>query len=226
MKTDSRVQEDVMDELKWDASLTHEAIGVAVEKGIVTLTGSVPSFAEKEQAEKATFRVAGVQSVVDHLQVKALPSYERSDTDIAWAATNALDWDALVPEGVKVVVENGVVTLEGQVSWKFQKDAAFDAVKSLMGVKHVSNRVQLASMRPNQGLKAKIQKAIQRSRLLPSEIKVEVAGGVVTLDGKVNTYGERDAVEAAAWSAPGVSEVKDHIQVALSYDNASIYGEL
>ncbi len=215
MKSDGQLQQDVMEELKWDASVAHHAIGVSVNDGVVELDGTVPSHADKGRAEKAAFRVTGVRAVVDHLKVKLLPAYERGDDDIARAAINVLLWNTLVPEGIKVLVNDGVITLQGSASWKYQKDAAYNSVKALMGVRSVINLIKLVQPEAHEGLKLKIRNAIQRARLNPGEIKVDLEGSTVTLKGKVTSYAERDAAEAAAWSAPGITQVKDDISVVL-----------
>ena len=214
MKTDSQLQIDVINQLKWEASVTHEGIGVSVKKGVVTLTGTVPTHAEKSKAEEAVLKVSGARAVVTHLNVKSQKDYERDDVDIARAASAALEWNSLVPPTIKAVVNAATVTLTGEVIWKYQKDAAEAAVKDLMGVHQVSNHIKFKYSEPYHNLKERIRMAIKRARTQDvDDIIVNVSGSTVTLKGTVKTPGEREAVEAAAWSAPGIVNVKDDIHV-------------
>ena len=140
MKTDSQIQTDVIEELRWSPNVTHTNIGVSVKDGLVTLSGSVPTYAEKAEAETAALRVSGVKAIVEKVEVHLPSDLERTDEDIARAALNALKWHVQVPDSsVKVDVENGHVSLTGEVEWAFQKEAALGAVKSLAGVTWVVN---------------------------------------------------------------------------------------
>jgi osmotically-inducible protein OsmY len=205
-----------MEELKWDASLNHEAIGVSVKDGIVTLSGTIPTYVQKSGAEKATLRVAGVTAVVEHLVVKPTTGYSRGDADIAHAVVHVFKWNTLVPDTVHAVVNDGIVTLKGEVQWNFQREAAEKAARPLLGVRGIKNLITLKSVETYNNIKERIRHAIQRARN-PSigDIRVDVEGSTVTLKGKVRTFAEREAAENAAWSAPGVLKVKDNILVNL-----------
>jgi osmotically-inducible protein OsmY len=218
MKSDKELQINVLDELTWEPSVNVEDIGVIVKDGVVTLTGSVDSYAEKSAAEQAAKRVAGVKALAVEIEVKLPGMSERTDADIARAAENALEWDTLVPEDrVKVTVEQGRITLTGDVDWRYQKEAAENAVRYLTGVKGVSNLIDIITVQkvsPAE-VKANIEKALKRNaRLEAQRITVTAAGSKVTLRGNVRSLADRDEAERAAWNAPGVFEVEDEIDIA------------
>lgn len=214
-KTDTELQEDVLDELKWEASVNAADIGVAVKNGVVTLSGHVPSYAERWGAERAAKRVAGVKAVANELDVKLPGSSERTDQDIAVAAVNALKWHPFVPtDKIKPVVNQGWIKLEGEVNWQFQSSAAEKAVRYLPGVKGVTNLITVKPRVSPIELMAKIQDAFKRSAKLDAErITVEADGGKVTLRGAVRSWTERQEAERVAWMAPGVSSVDNRITV-------------
>ncbi len=214
-KTDTEIQRDVLDELKWEPSVNANEIGVAVKDGIVTLTGYVDSYFEKRAAERAAARVAGVKAVVQEIEVRLPGSSQRTDADIAQAALNALRWDIAVPhDRVKVKVENGWVTLEGDVDWQYQKMAAARAVQNLIGVKGVSNLITVKPRVTPTDVKAKIEDSFKRqAEIDASNIKVDVQGSKVTLSGTVRSWAERDAAWRAAWAASGITEVVDKLTV-------------
>jgi osmotically-inducible protein OsmY len=213
MKTDSELQQDVMNELQWEPAVKAAEIGVAVRDGVVTLSGYVDNLYKKWAAERAAARVFGVKAVAEELKVRLPDSLERSDEDIARAASDALEWNVAVPyEGVKAQVEDGVVTLTGKVDWWYQKDAAEDAVRKLVGVVMVSNYITIKPAVKPEDVKDKIVSAFQRNALLDARrVTVEARGGKVILRGSVRNWAEREQVEQAAWAAPGVSEVESHI---------------
>jgi osmotically-inducible protein OsmY len=217
MKTDSQIQNDVMDELKWDPSVTHEHIGVAVNEGIVSLSGNVPTYFEKSAAERATQRVAGVKAIAEEIEVKFVGSYHREDEDIASAILMVLRWNVQVPEDlVKVQVSKGWVTLSGDVEWDYQRTATGNAVKPVAGVLGVTNFIAVKPKIQIAGVKAKIEQALKRAaEQEASQIKVEVLGQEVTLSGKVRSYAELMDARGAAWSAPGVTKVRDNLIVAV-----------
>lgn len=216
MKTDALIQKDVIDELKWDPSVSSEHIGVAVTDGIVTLTGHVPSYFEKSAAERAAQRVAGVKAIAEEIEVRYPGSYSRDDGDIARAILDVFKWNVQVPDDrVKVKVSYGWVTLSGDVEWEYQKDAAANAVKPLTGVVGVTNTIEIKPKVKVDDLKSKIESALKRAAEREADrIKVSVDGRIVTLTGQVRSYAELLDARGAAWSAPGVTEVRDHLVVA------------
>jgi len=218
MKRDTELQQNVMAELKWEPSIKAAQIGVAVTDGVVTLTGTVDTFAQKYAAERAAERVSGVRAIAEDLHVMTPGEYNKTDPEIARAAANALLWDVEVPQnGIKVVVRNGWVTLEGAVSWYYEKASAERAVRYLTGVKGVINLIDVRPAGPQASdVKAKIEAALKRNAELDARrIQVEADGGIVTLRGEVRSFIEREDAERAAWAAPGVRIVKDELKLAL-----------
>ena len=215
MKTDTELQQDVMDELKWEPSIKAAEIGVAVKDGVVTLSSYVDTYGEKWAVKRAVARVFGVKAVAEELKVRLPGSLKRSDEDIARAVANVLEWNVLVPhDRVKVQVQDGLVTLSGEVDWWYQKSAAEDAVRNLMGVVLINNKITIKPAVKPLDVKDKIEKAFQRNALLDARrITVETHGGKVILRGSVRSWVEREQVQRAAWAAPGVSEVDNYIIV-------------
>jgi osmotically-inducible protein OsmY len=217
MKTDMQLHKDVLEELRWDPRVKEAEIAVSAKDGVVTLTGSVETYAHKYAAERAVERVAGVRAVADDLTVRPAGSFLRSDTDIAHAAINALTWDIEIPdEKVTVKVESGWVTLKGDVDWNYQKSAAERAVRYLTGVKGVSNLIAVKPAASPVEVKAKIEAALKRNAELDAKlIDVQTVGGKVILKGNVRSFTERQDAERAAWAAPGVKEVDDRLVVTV-----------
>ncbi|HEX6095887.1 MAG TPA: BON domain-containing protein [Thermoanaerobaculia bacterium] len=213
---DIELRKDVIEELEWDPSIDARTIGVAIEKGVIALTGHVGSYADKANAEKIVKRVHGVQGVANDLEVKLATSFERDDVDIARSAVNALEWNVSVPKDrVKVTVAKGWVTLDGSVDWYFQKRAAEDAVFLLAGVRGVANNINVTTKQVEvQDVKGKIEAALKRSAEVDSKkIAVQASDGKVTLTGTVRSWVEREDAVNAAWSAPGVRNVVDQIRI-------------
>ena len=216
-KTDQEIQRNVLDELKWDARVQPNEIGVAVKDGVVTLTGWVDSYTKKWAAEEAAHRVKGVRAVANDVEVRIPTMAERTDADIALAVTRAIEWDAMVPtEKVKVTVSKGWVTLEGAVEWQFEKEAAERAARRITGVRGVTNLVRVQPSTPSPSdIKQRIEAALLRDAETDAQrIQVEVSGSTVTLRGTVRSYAEKQEAARVAWSAPGVKAVENQIQVA------------
>lgn len=215
MKTDTQLRHDVEAQLDWDPRFDSQGIGVAVKNGVVALSGHVNSYADRWAAQDATQSVAGVKAIANELAVNLSSDATRSDPEIAEAALHALNANVSVPgTGIKVVVHDGWVTLSGEVSFWFQRDAADRAITHLRGVKGLANDITIKPQASVTNIKAKIEDAFRRHASLDAQkIRVETAGGTVTLEGEVNSWQERQHAEAAAWAAPGVSMVMDHLSV-------------
>ena len=212
MKTDAQIQTDVMQELKWVPSVTHEHIGVAVSDGVVTLSGTVPSYIEKSSAEKAAQRVGGVKAVVEKIDVKVPGSYHKDDQDIAKAIIDQFRWHAQVPDDlVKASVENGWVELSGEVEWEYQRRAAAKVVRGLTGVRGIANKITLTpKLAQPSVIKDRIEEALKRAAEREADrLNIEVRGSCVILSGKVRSFAELRDVRGAAFSAPGVTSVDD-----------------
>jgi osmotically-inducible protein OsmY len=211
---DAKLQHDVLAELEWDPSVDASKIGVAAEDGVVTLTGSVPTYAQKAIAERAAKRVHAVKAIANDITVR-LAGGEPSDTDVATAAVNVLAWSTRVPQDrVKVAVRNGWVTLEGTVDWWHEKDAAERAVRDLAGVVGLTNDIEVKTHVKAGDVRGSIEAAFKRSAEIDArQIGVEAYDGKVILYGSVRSWAERRQAEKAAWSAPGVTAVENHLEV-------------
>lgn len=216
MRTDTDLKRDISDELKWEPSVGEREIGMAVKNGVVTLTGYVQSYAEKYAAERAVERIHGVKALANELQVKLPTSLIRSDTEIAHAAVSAMQWDIQVPDDhIKAVVQNGWITLEGDVEWQYQRSAAERSVRNLTGVKGVSNLISVKPKKPRANeVSQKIKNALKRQAEVDADrILVESHDGRIVLKGTVRSFAEKEEAELAAWSAPGVTNVEDQIAI-------------
>ena len=215
MKSDMQLQRDVLDELKWDPAVNAAQIRVEVKDGLVTLAGRVEYFAEKWAAEWAAKRVSGVKALAVEIKVEPIGFRELIDADIARAAENALQWHAYVPQDrIKVTVEDGLITLEGEVEKQFEKETARQVVLHLAGVKGVSNQIVLKPKVEPTEVQDKIEAAFKRSAILDlTRIAVKADGGKVALTGTVRSWTEYVDAERAAWAAPGVREIKNLLKI-------------
>lgn len=215
--TDEQIQQDVLDELKWDPRVLPNEIGVAVKDGVVTLTGWVDSYTKRWAAEDGAHRVHGVKAVANEIEVRLPSSAERTDADIAAAAINALKWDAFVPvEKIDVTVSKGWITLKGEVQWQYEKEDAERVVRRLSGVKGVTNLITVRPRATAPELKKKIEDALVRNAEVDAQrITVEVQGTKAILKGTVRSWAEKQQAEFAAWAAPGITSVDNRITISV-----------
>ena len=215
MKSDAMIRSDVLAELDFDPAVRSSGIGVAVKEGAVTLTGSLTSYAEKRAVERAVQRVHGVRAIAVEMTVSMPNDHERKDADLASAAERTLLWHVLVPDGkIRLLVENGWITLEGEVEWAFQSHAAETAVQSLVGVVGVTNRIVVRPLFSPADIQRNIEQALLRQAYREARhIDIAVDNAVVTLSGKVHSWAERRAAQGAAMAAPGVGRVINHLLV-------------
>lgn len=214
--SDIDLRQSVLDELEFEPSLNAANIAVAVEEGIVTLTGHVPTFAEKVAAERATARVRGVRGIAQEIEVRPPGKHPTADDEIARRIADVLRWNTAVPkDAVKVSVSRGWVTLTGQVEWNYQRDAAEKAVRGMAGVTGLFNNIAVSPSATVSDVRGRIEKALARdAELEAAGIRVQVAQDKVTLEGRVHSLYEKRAAERAAWAAPGVRAVEDRLIVS------------
>jgi osmotically-inducible protein OsmY len=215
VKTDRQVQQDVLRELKWDPRVDETDVVVEVDNGIVTLTGSVGSYAKRMAAQEAAHRVAGVLDVANDIQVHVPGSYARTDTEIAWAVRHALESDVVVPDTlIRSTVSNGWVTLEGEVGAWHERDDAERAIRNLPAVRGVVNRIDVnLPYVKTETIHDEIEQALERrAERHANHIQITVRDGTVELRGPIQSWAEREAVLGAARYTPGVKDVEDHLQ--------------
>lgn len=215
MLNDETIRHEVIEELEWEPRLCAGQIGVGVHDGVVTLSGHVTSYAEKTAAENAARRVRGVRAIAQEIEVHPPSEKKTEDDEIAQRALKLLTWDVAVPDtGIAIKVEHGIVTLTGSVEWQYQKDEAEADLRRLGGVKGVLNAIEVKPRVNPRDVRAQIEKAFSRNaQLEAARITVQADGGKVVLSGDVNNCTEREIAERAAWSAPGVTQVEDRIEI-------------
>ena len=220
MKTNEVLQKDVQDAIKWEPLLNAAEIGVTAKDGIITLTGTVNSFMKKMEAEDAAKKVVGVKAVVEKIAIKLAHWGKTTDAEIAAEVLRALKWNWKVPNNkVKVKVEDGWITLEGDLHWNYQREAAKNAIQNLMGVTGVTNNIKIQSENDDSIEKMNIESALRRNwSVNDDDIHVEVSGTTVTLTGTVKSWYQRDEAEKIAWNAAGVWSVDNEFIVEYDYD--------
>ncbi|TDK67082.1 BON domain-containing protein [Sapientia aquatica] len=217
MKTDAELQQDILDELRWEQSINATRLGVEVKDGVVTLTGHVDKFTDKWNAEEVVQRVSGIKALAIEIEVSLPGTSQRTDGDIASAAQNILDWNTYLPKDrVHVMVEDGWITLTGTVDWEYQKLALKNSLSPLLGVTGVSDQISISPTVSSVTVKDDIESALRRrARFNEHSISVHVDHADVTLSGSVDSWSERELANHAAWGTPGVHSVINNIKVAL-----------
>jgi osmotically-inducible protein OsmY len=217
-KTDVQLKQDIDQELAWDPKVNAAQIGVSVDQGAVSLLGAVDTYAQKWAAEDAAKRVSGVRTVAQDLAVKLRSDHVRGDAEIAAAIESALRWDVMVPKAVTAVVREGSVTLEGQVTWNFQREAADRAIRHLTGVVSVRNLVTLKKTEVSAAqVRQKLEAALERQANADSKsIHVAISGAKVTLTGHASSWQSIEDAANAAWAANGVTQVVDQVKMRMT----------
>jgi len=219
MKTNEELQNDVQNAIKWEPLLKAAEIGVTAKDGVVSLTGTVDSYTKKLEAESAAKNVAGVKAVVEKIEIKFTNSWNKSNADIANEVITALKSNWSVPKDkVKVKVEDGWITLDGELPWNYQREAAKNAVNYLSGVKGVINNIKVISETHDEIEKEKVESALKLNWSLNSlDIKVKVSGNIITLTGIVNSWYQKEEAERIAWNTPGVWTINNELIVEFKY---------
>lgn len=214
LNTDLRKR--VLDELDWEPSIDSADIGVAVKDGVVTLTGHVPSYAQKRTAERSVLRLSGVKGIANDIDVRLPSEHTRSDSDLAQAAIDVLEHNIQVPsDTVKLKVEDGRITLEGVVNWNYQRKRAERALQHLMGVKSVTNQLRVKERATPGDLRERIKRALERRLAEETDrISISIEGDTVRLSGTVPSWTDRYDIEDAVWAAPGVTKVENKLKVS------------
>ena len=215
MKSDIDIQQDVVGQLRWSPFLRASDIGVTVKNGIVTLAGTVGSYSQKLEAEKAAKKVTGVRAIAEDIQIGVSPTNPKPDSEIAESVLNTLKWHTVIPQqNIQVKVEDGTVTLEGEVEWGYQRNSVSNAVASLSGVTAVNNSLVVKPKATVADVKAQITRALQRTATVDAEkITVDVNGTKVILHGLVRSFAEKEDAEEAAWNAPGITSIESYLSV-------------
>jgi len=210
------LERSVADELYWDPKVDNGAIAVSAEDGVVTLRGTVGSFRQKREATQDAERIFGVTSVNNDLEVRILNQDRRNDADLRGDVLQALMLDGLVPSTIDAKVDDGMVTLTGTANWQFERDEAEFVASNVLGVVSVDDEIDLVPAAPSAGdVRHSIKKAMERNAKLDADsLSVDSSNGTITLDGTVSSWADHDEAVAAAWAAPGVTDVEDHILVA------------
>jgi osmotically-inducible protein OsmY len=214
--TNPDLQRNVTDELYWDPKIDSEEIAVSTKDGVVTLRGTVGSFRQRREAQRAAERVWGVKEVDSELEVRMLTEHRRDDAELRGEVLQALMLDSLVPISVDATVKNGLVTLNGAVDWQYQRDEAEFVAGNIVGISDVYNEIQLVRPTPEaDDVQHAIKNAFTRDAKLDADsLVVSTRDGTVSLSGTVHSWSERDAAVAAAWAAPGVTSVDDRLTVS------------
>lgn len=209
MKTDAMLKSDIERELAWDPSINAAHVGVMVDDGVVTVTGHLDTYAQKDAVERAVARVQDVRAIAVELDVRLAPDHARSDSEIAHAAETALRWLVHVPaDRIRIKVEKGWIWLDGELDWDYQRQAAIDAVRNMTGVVGLTSYMTLKPVAVPADVKQRIHDALARhAEREARHVEVSVVGSVARLRGRVDTLAVRDAVQGAAWSAPGIATV-------------------
>jgi osmotically-inducible protein OsmY len=210
------LERSVTDELYWDPKVDNAAIAVSADEGVVTLRGTVGSFRQKREATQDAERVFGVESVKNDLQVRIMNQDRRDDAELRGDVLQALMLDSTVPSTIDAKVDDGMVTLTGTANWQFERDEAEFVAANVLGVVSVDDEIDLVPPSPTAGdVQHSIKKAMERNAKLDADsVSVDSSNGTITLDGTVSSWADHDEAVSAAWAAPGVTNVKDHIHVA------------
>jgi len=219
MKTNEELQKDVQDAIKWEPLLHAAEIGVTAKNGVITLTGVVDSYAKKIEAEKAAKSVSGVKAIAETIEINFGSWYKKNDTELANDVLDTFKWSWKVPGNqIKVKVENGWVTLEGEVNWNFQSEAAKISIENLSGVKGVENNIIIKPDHVDPIEQKDIENAIERNWSMGDhQINVQVSGNSVTLTGKINSLFQKEEAERIVWKTPGVNAIDN--QLVMGYDD-------
>ncbi|MDP9857563.1 osmotically-inducible protein OsmY [Agrobacterium tumefaciens] len=212
---DNTLRQNIIDELEFEPSIDAANIGVAVDAGVATLTGHVPTYMQKASVESIVLRVKGVKGLAEEIEVRPFSANLTADDEIAKRAVSTIKWNTVVPDdAVNVQVEKGWITLRGAVEWRYQREAAADAIRPLSGVRGVTNWIEVKPKVSVADVKKRIEDALKRNAEVEAQkIKINVADGQVILEGQVDAWSERQAAERAAWAAPGVRSVVDHLRI-------------